>query len=430
MWRWLLVCLAPPLTMVAVAQPELDRSRQLSLEQAIRENQDRLGRRQQEMVDLEATLGETSGLLDARIAARDRVAQELAQLRIARDRLSREIADLEGERDLTLESIAGLEHNLEILKVRIQTLLVNLHRQRARRFGQILAQVSSLHELRVRNHYLSLLTEQDVEVVNQLDATLRQLTEAQVELDRQILDLEGKSVELATTEVQLIATEEDLNTIIAALETTREGQLAQRQALLEAQNDLEERLANLNRQLQEEITRLVTLENELRRQAAQARLDNLERERLTSEADRIQGLIDNLTAPFPNTLGFVMPISGGRIVASYGENNNSFVALQAPAPNAAVWSAGAGVVADASFIGVNDGHMVIIRHSPTFFTVYANLREPEVRVGQRIEQGQRLGFLGGSSLQPNDLLKLFVRIEGERGGAFADPVAELGLTSP
>ncbi len=430
MWRWLLVCLAPPLTMVAVAQPELDRSRQLSLEQAVRENQDRLGRRQQELVDLEAALGETSGLLDARIAARDRIAQELAQLRIARDRLSREIAELEGERDLTLESIAGLEHNLEILKVRIQTLLVNLHRQRARRFGQILAQVSSLHELQVRNHYLSLLTEQDVEVVNQLDATLRQLTEAQVELDRQILDLEGKNAELATTEVQLIATEEDLNTIIAALETTREGQLAQRQALLEAQNDLEERLADLNRQLQEEITRLVTLENELRRQAAQARLDNLERERLTSEADRIQGLIDNLTAPSPNTLGFVMPISGGRIVASYGENNNSFVALQAPAPNAAVWSAGAGVVADASFIGVNDGHMVIIRHSPTFFTVYANLREPEVRVGQRIEQGQRLGFLGGSSLQPNDLLKLFVRIEGERGGAFVDPVAELGLTSP
>ena len=82
-----------------------------------------------------------------------------------------------------------------------------------------------------------------------------------------------------------------------------------------------------------------------------------------------------------------------------------------------MWSAGAGVVADSSFTGVNDGHMVIVRHSPHgFFTVYTNLREPEVTAGQRIEQGQRLGFLGGSSLQPSDLLKLFVRIEDPQTG--------------
>jgi murein DD-endopeptidase MepM/ murein hydrolase activator NlpD len=126
-----------------------------------------------------------------------------------------------------------------------------------------------------------------------------------------------------------------------------------------------------------------------------------------------------------------MPLNGGRILTAYGHNNNSFVAIQAPVPNAAVWSAGAGVVADASFTGVNDGHMVIVRHSPIFFTVYTNLREPEVTAGQRIAQGQRLGFLGGSSLQSNDLLKLFVRIEDpQRGGAFVDPVLELGLSSP
>ena len=53
-----------------------------------------------------------------------------------------------------------------MLKVRIQALLVNLHRQRANRFGQVLARANSFHELQVRNYYLSLLAEQDVEVVN------------------------------------------------------------------------------------------------------------------------------------------------------------------------------------------------------------------------------------------------------------------------
>ena len=126
-----------------------------------------------------------------------------------------------------------------------------------------------------------------------------------------------------------------------------------------------------------------------------------------------------------------MPLNGGRIITDYGQNNNSFIAIQSPIPNAAVWSAGAGVIADASFMGVNDGHMVIVRHSPILFTVYTNLREPEVTPGQRITQGQRLGFLGGSSLQPNDLLKLFVRLEDpQHGSAFVDPVKELGLLAP
>ena len=430
MWRWPIVSLLALLTFVA-SQPELDRSRQIELEQAIEENRSRLARRQQQIGELSTELGDTAQLIETRIAERDGVAARLVQLQIQSDRLNREIKTTEKERDLTTIEIAGFESDLQILNIRIQALLINLHRQRATRFGHVLAQVNSFHELQVRNYYLSLLAKQDVKVVNQLAATLLQLDEAQADLRQHLVSLKEKNDQLANNQIALGKTQTELNQVITSLETTREGQLAQQQALLEAQNDLEKNLGNLDQQLQDEIERLVALEDELRRQAAQERLDDIERENLTTEADRIQGLIYNLTAAPPNTAGFVMPLNGGRIITDYGQNNNSFIAIQSPIPNAAVWSAGAGVIADASFMGVNDGHMVIVRHSPIFFTVYTNLREPEVTPGQRITQGQRLGFLGGSSLQPNDLLKLFVRLEDpQHGSAFVDPVKELGLLAP
>ena len=49
------------------------------------------------------------------------------------------------------------------------------------------------------------------------------------------------------------------------------------------------------------------------------------------------------------------------------------------------------------------GRMLGIRHGDGFITVYGHLEEPEVRAGQRVERGQRIGTVGmtGWSVEPN-----------------------------
>jgi murein DD-endopeptidase MepM/ murein hydrolase activator NlpD len=66
-------------------------------------------------------------------------------------------------------------------------------------------------------------------------------------------------------------------------------------------------------------------------------------------------------------------------------------------------------------LSVNDGYLVSIRHKNGFITAYSNLqRTPPVKVGAEVKQGDVIGYIGGGSMQPKDVLKLYVRDENSR----------------
>ena len=86
-----------------------------------------------------------------------------------------------------------------------------------------------------------------------------------------------------------------------------------------------------------------------------------------------------------------------------------------------------GVVIAAQSIGANDGWMVAIRHDAELATVYTNLREPPLQVGDRVQRGQVIGYLGGGTLPPPDVLRLYARLNQGGREAFVDPLPLLGL---
>ena len=418
---WLLAALlALPAGIGAFAQP--DTSTRDALEADIDRYEDLLRNRRDEIAAIEAALGDTQDALNARIAERDRVAAELQRVQQERDVLLQEIATLEQQREATRAQIVAKEQELEDLKARIQQLLLNLYRQRSSRFARAVAQAESFHDLQVKNHYLSLLATQDVELVNELDVVLAELVELQAVLSAQIEEQTRKEEELAATEVRLEASRAELQAIINELDATREGQLAQRKALLEAQSELERTLGDLEGRLAAEIARLRAEEQRLR-DRAQAETFLEQRRELERQADAARARIDNLTNPFePRESGFIYPVEGG-IEARFGENGTTFVAFRASAANAAVRSMQDGVVLQAQSLGANDGFMVAVNHGNDRVTVYTNLRPPVVQVGDRVERGQVLGYLGGGTLIPNDVLRLYLRV----AAGFVDPVAHLGL---
>ncbi len=423
--RWNLAIL---LITAPLAQGQVDTSLRDSLRSEAGRYEALLEQRRADIRAVEARLGETRSELAARVAERDRISARIADLGAEERSLEARIADLEVQRTATAAAIATEEANLAALEDRIRALLVNLHRRRAGQAANVLAGASSLHDLQVRNRFLDLLSRQDVTLVNQLDAQIADLMNLRARLAREAADLASARDALSATRNAQQTARADLEAAIEALDATQVGQEAQRVALLLAQEDLERNLTTITTRLEQEIARLEEEERRLRAAAARAAEDADRREALTAEADRARARIEALTSPqAPNAAGFVGPIEEGQLVSRYGEGNNSFIAIRATRAGAAVYTVQSGVVIAAQSIGANDGYMVAVRHDGTLTTVYTNLREPPVEVGDRVERGQSIGFLGGGTLPPPDVLRLYVRINDEGRESFVDPLPILGL---
>lgn len=426
MLRALALALALTLTWGA-AQIDLTSPERQALERDIRQFQDLLDQRAAELQQIEAELGRTAEALQDRIAERDRVSAELADRRREREQIVAQIAGLEAERAATETRIADLQDRLAQLESRVQELLVNLYKQRGRRLGAGLSGSDSFFELRVRNHYLGLLAEQDAAVIRELDRLLTDLALERQRLADQVAALQAAEQDLATAEQELAATRERLDRIVAELDATREGQLAQRAALLEEQTRIESSLGDLSTQLDAELARLRDQEAAARAEAERYAQDRERRLAAEREADRARSRIDALTEPLaPLSTGFIRPVDDGRLVSRFGEGNNSYLAIQAPVPNAAVRAVQTGRVAALTYLGANFGYMVALQHDQDLLSIYVNLRQPLVELFDTVDQGTVLGYLGGGTLAPNDILQFYARRESAAGSPFVDPAPLLG----
>jgi len=411
------------------ALAQVDRSEQTRLEAEIRAGRSALEQQRAEIEAITRELGTTESTLAGRIGERDRVSRELRDLEVRRADLQTGIRTLEGGIAASEVRIAAINLDLESIKGRVQGLLLNLHRQRAAGYGRSLAGAESFHEVAVRSHFVNLMAAQDVAVVQELDAVIAALEAERARLARQIAELEASVAELASNAATLAQTRARLDGIITDLRATEAGQRAQQRALLEAQAALGAQLDSLDRALTNEIARLEAEERRLRQQAESFVNDRSRQAALTAEADATRARIDNLTAPSPApAAGYVSPLDESVLVTRFGEGNNSFVSLRANTAGAAVRAVQAGVVISVAPIGANDGYLVAVRHNATTTTVYTNLRPPVVATGDAVNAGSVLGYLGGGTLIPADVLRFYVRRTDASGNAvFVDPGPVLGL---
>jgi len=418
-----LLLTAPPVA------AQVDRSEQQRLESEIAAGQRTLQARRAEIDAITRELGATEATLRARIDERDRVSRQLRELELQRDDLQAGITTLRGEVADTETRVAALEADLDAVKVRVQGLLLNLHRQRAAGYGTNLARTESFHDLAVRSHFVGLMAAQDVAIVTELDALIRELEAARTQLAGQIGELEARREALAANARELDDARVRLESLIAELRATEAGQRAQQRSLLEAQEALASQLDALDRALAQEVARLEAEERRLRQQAQTFVDDRARQAELEAQADATRARIDNLTAPVPSpAAGYVAPLDTSIVLSRFGEGNNSFVSLRANAEGAAVRSVRAGVVFTVAPIGANDGYLVAIRHDATTTTVYTNLRPPVVVTGDAVEAGTVLGYLGGGTLIPPDVLRFYVRRTDAAGNAvFVGPGPVLGL---
>jgi beta-lactamase regulating signal transducer with metallopeptidase domain/murein DD-endopeptidase MepM/ murein hydrolase activator NlpD len=120
----------------------------------------------------------------------------------------------------------------------------------------------------------------------------------------------------------------------------------------------------------------------------------------------------------PST-SFIPPLESAEVTTNFGELGNS-VFLRAPSVEARVKAMQDGIVLDVSRLSWNDGYLVALEHANGYITVYTNLKSEGLpQKGQRVEQGDVIGYLGGGYMWPEDELKLYVRTPDER---WVDPL--------
>src|SRR5690554_4438574 len=247
--------------------------------------QELLEARSSDLRSIESALGETAAALQQRVRERDAVSEELAQKRREREQIVAQIGVLEAARADTEERIALLEGRIGDLQVRVQDLLLSLYKQRGRRSAAGLVASETFHEMRVRNHYLGILSEQDADVLRELDSVLVSLGSEREQLAQQIAQLGAAEAELVQAEAELQGTQARLAQVIDDLNATQAGQMVQQQALMEEQTQIERTIGNVNSQLDREIARLLEEERQARAAAEQFALERDRQLELQRQAD-------------------------------------------------------------------------------------------------------------------------------------------------
>jgi len=300
-----------------------------------------------------------------------------AELRAESDRLAVTIRDLDGR-------IAGLARQVERGKATVSALVASLHQQASSRYLRLIVRAESLTDLLARGYYLGRIVEADVRLVRELQADIDELAAVRAERQQQAAALDTARAEIRRTAAEIDRQRAQQQAALNTLRRTAAG----RQALL-----VRTRQAQV--QAERDLTAL------LRRQA-------VEQAALREQISRLR----------PGR--FAAPVTGGRIIAGYGEDASLFQEIRAPVRGAPVRAAEAGYVIGINYNN-NLGFTVEIQHSGNLVTLYANLARPSLRLFQEVARGEVIGHVGGDSVIDADVLWFGVAIERDGRVDFVDP---------
>ncbi|MCA9837724.1 MAG: M23 family metallopeptidase [Trueperaceae bacterium] len=120
---------------------------------------------------------------------------------------------------------------------------------------------------------------------------------------------------------------------------------------------------------------------------------------------------------------YAFPIPNPSILSRFGEQGSGII-LRTPQAGEAVVAVQAGTVTAMSKFSANDGYIVTIEHADQLSTTYLNLQAvPLVRVGDLVSKNQVIGYLGGGSLTPANVLKFFASRYLNGSLSFIDPAS-------
>jgi septal ring factor EnvC (AmiA/AmiB activator) len=393
------------------------------LQQQAEQNRRLLQLQQQRIEQLNRDLANLDAATRQKLQELRRLEAEITRLERERAELTRQIELLEGQKKQAEARIASLQKELEGLRERLSALLQSLHRERAGRYLPLL-RAESFTDLSERSRWVGVLGQHQTDLMERIKNTVRQLGEEQVRLELLVNTLSERRAERQQRIAALAQNRQAVLLTVANLRQQQAGRQAILRETLQAQAQLRAELQVLQSRIAAELRRIAEerrrAEEERRRRELQAQRERaLLTQRQREEAARRERETPAVPREVVGALQF--PVRGGRVAEPYGFQGNDWQTLQGAEASSPIVAAADGVVIDSLFIA-NLGYTLTIRHSDQIATQYVNVLEPRVSVGQRVSQGQVIGFTGGGVLIPSDQMWFRVIVIDNNGNfRYVDP---------
>jgi murein DD-endopeptidase MepM/ murein hydrolase activator NlpD len=313
----------------------------------------------------------------------------------------------------------AVEAGIAQFKARIRAIYVSGNDSLA----SVLAGATSFYDILAAVEFIERVAENDNAMIDDLNEQIAALEVQRDDLNQNHIDLENVIAEAETEKIRLKETYD------GHAET-----LAMQQALID---DYKNNAAELERQqenVEREIEEFIKAEQERLAREEEARRAAEEAARKAAlEAGKNFETDDSGNYVSYSDTGFIWPVPTVRNTSDgYGnrwiveeQRNNFHKGLDITKPGCKgepiVASAG-GTVIQASDSGNGYGKCVILDHGNKISTLYAHMSQTAVTVGQVVEQGETLGYIGSTGNSYGNHLHFEVRVNGQH----TDPTEYIG----
>ena len=350
----------------------------------LEEARDRREQAEQEREEREAELEEQrtrEESLEAELAELD---QELAGLQNELDDLNREIRTTESNIRTTERELRQAESQLEYHEDLLMKRMRVIHERGAVHYLEVLFDSTSFADFLSRLYNLQVIAENDMQLIEEVEAERQAIADKKAELEREKRDLEGMQRQLVSKKDEVDRTKANRSEVLSDLQTEIER-------TEQAIKEVEEEAA----QLEDEIQSIIR-----------------ERERQQrDDGDRPEGALlwpvespNYVTSPFgyrthPVT-GQRGSFHGGLDIGTYGQPNR-------------ILAAESGEIVFTRHSGGYGKH-IMIDHGGGMQTLYAHLRTMSVSPGQQVSRGDTIGRAGTTGSSTGVHLHFEVWINGQR----------------
>lgn len=295
-------------------------------------------------------------------------------------RLRNEEQELQQRIEATKKGMARLEEQLAFLKRHYAAYVASIYRTGRTRDIELLLSSASINQLYIRNQYLKRFTEQRKRDADHITSKRREVENVQAQLHIQLSEEQRLIAEKGAEEDRLVALAADRRDVLARIRKDKKNVQREIERQMKAARDLEGMIA----QLIEE--------------------DRIRKERELEQARKLK--IPHPAAALGGTFEqkrgkLRWPVSEGTIVARFG--NQKHPTLKTITVNTGIDIAvrvgtPVSTVADGEIAKIwwlpSYGNLVIVDHNSGYRTVYTHLTEIKAAEGQKVKEGEVIGFTG------------------------------------
>lgn len=359
-----------------------------------------------------------------------------------------EIAAIKAQMDLLDEDIAALEEQIEDKRAEIDESIEDFKRRLRVMYmtgndsmTSMLVGSTDFYDILARMELIERVSRHDNDMIDDLNVMIDELNMdiADLETNKESLEKKKKISEGVLEELQKTYAEHEETKAWYEKQAEMDRQRTAEMDAEEAQ--IEEELQDFIRKQQEELERKRKEEEERRRQEEERkRKEEEERRRQEEEKKRLEAEAagetytppaetepvetEDYTYPTGASGGFIWPCPtvhnmtdgyGNRYIVEEGRND-FHKGIDITKPGCAgepIVASASGTVITASNTGNGYGIHVVIDHGDKIATLYAHMSSCAVSVGDEVEQGQTIGYIGCTGYAYGNHLHFEVRVNGQ-----------------